>query len=130
MAVRGAWVDRRREGWEDESDAAFLERVDVLVMAEWDQRRRASNLRQLLADYSVRTEFLSVLQDLMTVRDATGGITPLPSRRDMELLLTAVRQARGEERREEREGAPADGLDEEWDTTADITAGTTPSTCP
>jgi hypothetical protein len=128
--VRSAWVDRRREGWEQESDAAFLERVNMLVMAEWDQRRRAGHLQQLLADYAVRTEFLSVLQDMVTLREATGEVTPLPSWRDMELLLTAVRQARGEERFEECEATADDALDEAWEPAVDVTTGISPSTCP
>jgi hypothetical protein len=128
--VRSAWVDRRREGWEQESDAAFLERVNMLVMAEWDQRRRAGHLQQLLADYAVRTEFLSVLQDMLALREATGGTPPLPSCRDMELLLAAVRQARGEERFEECEAAVADGFDEVWEPAVDVTTDRAPSTCP
>ncbi len=128
--MRGAWLDRRRTGWEEESDAAFLERVDVLVMAEWDRRRQGSNLGRLLADYAVRTEFLSLLQDLMMVRQATGGLATLPSRSEMELLLIAVREARGEERVEDRELAAADGLAEEWELPVDVTADTAPSTCP
>jgi hypothetical protein len=128
--VKGVWVDRRREGWEDESDAAFLERVDVLVMAEWDQRRRDANLHQLSADYGVRSEFLSVVEDMMRVREVTGGITPLPSRCELELLLTAVRQSRGEERFEDTVLMPVDDLDDVSEPSLQVTADTAPSTCP
>lgn len=128
-SVKGAWIDRRREGWDVENDAAFLERVDMLVMAEWDRRRQGGNLRQLAADYAVRAEFLLLLQDLLMVRGATGGLAPLPSRSELALLLTAVREARGEERVEDPELIPADDLGEEWDLPINVTTDTAPSTC-
>jgi hypothetical protein len=90
--VTGAWVDRRQEAGADEGDGAFLDRIDALVMAEWDRRRRADRLQRLCDDYAVRTEFLSTLQDLITIREASGCIAQLPSRWELELLLNAIRQ--------------------------------------
>lgn len=89
--MNGVWIDRPRQAWEDEGDGAFLERLDLLVMAEWSGRRREEKLQRLRDDYAVRAEFLLILQDLLAIRRATGCIAQLPNRPELEMLLRAVR---------------------------------------
>ena len=125
--MSGVVIDRRREAGNDEGDAGFLDRIDMLVMAEWDRRRRGKTLRQLHADYAARTEFLALLGDLLMIRDATGGLAPLPSRLEMEQLLRAVRQEQGGE--PEPECPPVDWLEEEWPAPTALTGDRVPSTC-
>jgi hypothetical protein len=94
----------------------------MLVMAEWDRRRRANHLQRLCDDYAVRAEFLSTLQDLIAIREATGCVALLPSRRELELLLHAIRNEHFGQRDQEQElveaGLPEDG----WDLPEDETA--------
>jgi hypothetical protein len=108
-------VDRRREAGAEECDGAFLDRIDALVMAEWDRRRRAGHVQRLCDDYGVRAEFLSTLQDLIAIREATGCIAQLPSRWELELLLNAIRQEQLGDRYQERELAAAGLAEEGWE---------------
>ena len=113
--MQGVWIDRTREAWEDECDGAFLDRIDMLVMAEWDRRRRANHLQRLCDDYAVRVEFLLTLQDLIAIREATGCIAALPSRRELELLLNAIRHEHLGQPDQEQELIPAGLTEDEWD---------------
>src|SRR5947209_1146357 len=90
--MNGVCWDRREEAWDDETDEAFLERMDVLVMAEWCRTRRQENLRRLRDDYTIRTEFLSILQEWLAIHPATGACAARPTREELRLRLIAIRQ--------------------------------------
>ncbi len=90
--MNGVRGDRREEAWDNETDEAFLERIDVLVMAEWSRTRRQENLHRLRDDYLIRAEFLSILQEWLATHPATGTSTALPAREELRLRLIAVRQ--------------------------------------
>jgi hypothetical protein len=113
--MSGAGGDRREAAWDEETDEAFLERIDALVMAEWCRLRREGNLSRLHDDYGIRTEFLSALQDLLAAHQMAGGIAALPTRAELRRWLIAVRQKRLGREKSDPPLTAADPTADEWE---------------